>query len=135
MIDLSPCLVKIPPDSDVADQFENELGPKGKAICISSFLGVEALGLHLSRLLWIMASDGRYLHYRFYDPVSLSRLMPELTADDCARLYKGVESIVWFNAKQGEWQKLTISHSDGNATEHAVCVFKREWINAITTAD
>ncbi|WP_250656681.1 DUF4123 domain-containing protein [Alkalimarinus coralli] len=137
VIDLSPCLVKVPPDSDIANQFDSKLGSEGEAIWLQSSNNIETLGPHLSRLLWITTEDGRYLHYRFYDPASLSRLAPALTPEESAKLYNGVESIIWFNAQQRIWQKLAMPHSDiplthsgATLTPSVGIMFKSKWMDA-----
>jgi len=133
VIDLSPCLVKVPIGSDIPHLFESELGPKGSAIWLRSNHQVEVLGALLSRLLWITTEDGRYLHYRFYDPISLSRLIPALTPDESAQLYHGIESITWFNAQHQAWQKLILSASEALLSQSSGAVFKQQWLDAILT--
>jgi len=135
VIDISPCLVKIPTDSDIANQFDNELGPQGKAIFLSSSLDIDALGISLSKLLWITTDNGQYLHFRFYDPLTLSRLIPSLQIEECAKLYSGIGNIVWFDVKQDTWQMLTISHSSKGTDRLGGVTFKPEWIDAIVSTD
>lgn len=131
VIDISPCLVKVSIDSDIPYLFESELGPKGSAIWVRSPYEIEVLGSILGRLLWITTEGGRYLHYRFYDPTSLSRLMPVLTSDERAELYRGTESITWFNAQQQIWQKMTQSITEAPMPKSSNVVFKPQWLEAI----
>ena len=135
VIDISPYLVKVPTDSDVMEQFENDLGPQGKGIWISSFLDIEALGASFSQLLWITTESGQYLHFRFYDPITLSRLMPVLQAEEQASLYKGIENIVWYETKPCLWHMLTLTNTHKDATHLGPVRFKTEWINAIVSSN
>lgn len=135
VLDISPCLVKVSIESDILHLFESELGPKGAAIWLRSPYELEVLGSTLSRLLWITTEDGRYLHYRFYDPTSLSRLMPALTSDECAELYRGTESITWFNAQQQSWQKMTLPKTEAPLPQPSDLVFKPQWLDALLTAN
>ncbi len=130
VIDLSPCLVRVPADSDITYQFEHELGPQGVAIWLRSYQAVDVLGAHLSRLLWITTEEGQYLHYRFYDPASLSKLTPELTSEESAKLYHGVERITWFDAAQGLWKQMSVPQKEPQSSPSAGVVFKPEWISA-----
>lgn len=134
VIDISPCLVKIPTDSDVLEQFENDLGPQGKAIWISSSLDIETLGESLSQLLWITTESGQYLHFRFYDPVTLSRLIPALHTEEQASLYKGIENIVWYDTKLRMWHMLTLPNTHKEATYLGPVRFNAEWISAIVSS-
>lgn len=135
VIDLSPCLVKVPIDSDIPYLFESDLGPKGSAIWLRSPYELELLGSTLSRLLWITTEDGRYLHYRFYDPTSLSRFVPALTPDESAELYPGIECITWFNAQQQTWQKLTLPETKAPLPQSSGVIFKPQWLDVILTAN
>ncbi len=135
VIDISPCLVKIDTGSGVIEPFENDLGPQGRAIWVSSFLDVEALGASLSQLLWITTESGQYLHFRFYDPITLSRLIPALHAEEQASLYKGVENIVWYDAKPCLWNMLTLPSTHKEVTHLGAVRFKTEWISAIVSSN
>ena len=135
VIDISPCLVKIPAGSDIADKFEHELGLQGKAILLISSLDIEVLGTSLSQLLWVMTESGQYLHFRFYDPITLSRLLPALQAEEQASLYKGIENVVWYDADQCLWYMLTLPNTHKEATHLGPVRFKAEWINVIISSN
>jgi len=135
VLDISPCLVKIPEDSDITDKFEYELGLQGKAILLSSSFDIEVLGGSLSQLLWVMTDSGQYLHFRFYDPITLSRLMPSLQSEETSALYKGIEHMIWFDAKQRTWKKRSAPSSRKDIC-HSGCVqFKAEWVDALVATD
>ncbi len=131
VVDLSPCLVQIPSDASIDHQFQQTLGPQGCAISIRSWLETEALGARLSRLLWVYTERGQYLHYRFYDPLSLSRLVPELEPEARFNLFGEIEEIEWFNTEQQMWQLLTLPPTANDSCD-AVPVFKNEWVAAIS---
>ncbi len=133
VIDISPCLVKIPEDSDIADKFEHELGLQGKAILLSSSFDIEVLGASLSQLLWVMTESGQYLHFRFYDPITLSRLMPSLHTEEYVALYKGIEKMIWFDAKQSTWKKRSVPYSSKDVCHPGRVPFKAEWVDALVS--
>jgi uncharacterized protein DUF4123 len=135
VMDISPCLVKVPLDSRIAEYFENELGPQGKAIWLSSALDLDALGESLSQLLWVMTTKGQYLHFRFYDPLTLSRLIPILQTEDYASLYKGIENMVWFDLKQGVWKKYSTDCTSKSMKHFGRVQFKPEWVDALVSID
>jgi len=135
VIDISPCLVKVQADSSIAEHFESELGRQGKAIWLSSTLDLDVLGESLSQLLWVMTDSGQHLHFRFYDPITLSRLIPSLHSEEYAALYNGVENIIWFDAKRDAWKKLTVPYSSKDTNHSGRVPFKTEWVDAVVSAD
>lgn len=105
MWNISPYLFKVEPQSEFTKWVTKRIvsEPEQRRVTwVHSDADIDALRKHFRRFLRVMREGGGYLYFRFYDPMVLSYVLPNLTDEQLSQFFELINYVTIWDKSSNE---------------------------------